>query len=77
MNTRILNILYYIFWIAALIAVIYRLYLRSNHRNDEATTMVYVAIGLLVAAVLCRYLPKIFPGAFRGNSVDDNMRKSE
>ena len=59
-----LNILYFALFVAALALIIYRIWLRNHNRNEEATTVQWIALGLLVAALICRFIPRIFPKAF-------------
>jgi hypothetical protein len=72
MKKTIVTTLYYLFFVAALVLVIYRIYLRNNNRNDEAVTVQWLAIGMLVAALVCRLLQRFFPKWF-----DDKSTKEE
>jgi hypothetical protein len=64
MKNRTPGLLYYIFFFVALILVIYRIYLRNNNRDQEAQTVLWIALGFLLLAGIYRYLPKIFPKKF-------------
>jgi hypothetical protein len=64
MRKKITETLYYIFFIAAILLVLFRLYLKSNNRDDEAETVQWVTFGLLLAAVICRFIDKVFPKWF-------------
>jgi hypothetical protein len=44
--------------------LIYKIYLRSNNRNEEAGTIQWIAISLLFGAIVIRFLPRIFPAWF-------------
>jgi hypothetical protein len=72
MPKRILSILYYICFVAALFLMIYWWYLRSINRNEEAETIQWIALALLLLAVICRFLPKIFPSRFKHESTSEN-----
>jgi hypothetical protein len=71
MKKNIVSALYYIFFVAALVLVIYRIYLRNNNRNDEAETVQWVALGLLVAALICRWIPRIFKKSFTDKPTEE------
>jgi hypothetical protein len=64
MRKRIADILYYIFFIAVILLLLFRTYLRSNRRIEEADTVQWIAIGLLLAALICRFIDRLFPKWF-------------
>jgi hypothetical protein len=64
MKKNIVNILYYIFLAAAIVLIIYRLYLHNNNRNEEAETAQWIALGLLAGAFICRLLLRFLPKWF-------------
>lgn len=61
MRKRILSILYYMCFVAALLLILYRMYLRSNNRNEESETIQWIALVLVIVALICRLIPRIFP----------------
>jgi len=61
MRKKVISALYFIFFVDAILLLIYRMYLRNNNRNEEAETMKWIALGLLLAALLCRLIPRLFP----------------
>jgi hypothetical protein len=61
MRKKVIRALYFIFFAAAILLLIYRMYLRNNNRTEEAETMKWIALGLLLAALLCRFIPRLFP----------------
>ena len=71
-----MDTLYYVFFIAVIILFLFRLYLKSNHRVEEAETAQWVAIGLLVAAIICKFIDRLFPKWFynkpSGEDIDTN-----
>ena len=61
MRKKVAEILYYVFFVAVIFLVIFRIYLKSNNRTEEAETVQWVAIGLLVAALICKFIDRLFP----------------
>ena len=76
MVKRIPKVLYFIFFAAAVILIIYKFYLRNQNRNEEAQTAQWIALGLLLAALLCRFLPKIFPKKFGDKPAREEMEQN-
>ena len=76
MKYRTPGLLYYIFFFAALVLIIYRLYLRNNNRNNEAETVMWIAVGFLLAAAVYRFLPRIFPKKFGHWQAKDESEKN-
>ena len=70
------KILYLIFFAAALVLIIFKIYLRSQNRNEEAETAQWIALGLLLAALLCRFLPKLFPKGFGNKPTREEIEKN-
>jgi hypothetical protein len=69
------RILYYVFFVAALILIIYRIYLKKHDRNEEAETAQWIALGLLVAALIARWLPRILPRQFGDKPTREEIEK--
>jgi len=70
MGKKVISALYFIFFAAAILLLIYRMYLRNNNRTEEADTMKWIALGLLLATLLCRFIPRLFP-----KSLDDKAAR--
>jgi len=64
MKKNIVSGLYFVFFLGALVLIIYKIYLQKNNRNDEAETIQWLALGSLLAALICRFIPRIFKKAF-------------
>jgi amino acid transporter len=75
MKKTVLSGLYFIFFVAALALIIYRIYLRNHNRSEEAETVQWIALGLLVAALICRFIPKIFPKVFADKPTGEEIEK--
>jgi len=75
MKKRVLSGLSFIFFVAALALIIYRIYLRNHNRSEEAETMQWIALGLLVAALICRWLPRILPKQFGDKPTREEIEK--
>jgi hypothetical protein len=75
MKKTIVSTLYYIFFVAALVLVIYRLYLRNNNRNEEAVTIQWLAIGMLIAALICRLVQRFFPKWFDSKPTREELEQ--
>jgi hypothetical protein len=73
MRKKIINTLFYLLLAAGIFFAMYKIYLRNNNRNDEADIVQWIAIGALLAALLCRYLPRIFPKWFINRSTSDEF----
>lgn len=75
MKKTIITALYYIFFAAAIVLVIYRIYLRNNNRNDEASTVQWLAIGMLGAALICRLIQRFFPKWFDNKPTREDIEQ--
>jgi TRAP-type C4-dicarboxylate transport system permease small subunit len=67
MPKRILSILYYICFVAALFLMIYWWYLRSINRNEEAETIQWIALALLLLAVIVGFYLRFSPAVLNMN----------
>jgi steroid 5-alpha reductase family enzyme len=75
MSKNIISTVYYICLAAALCLIIYRWYLRSVNRNDAAGVIQWVAVALLMVALICRFLPKVFSRFRQGPTNESNERQ--
>lgn len=72
MRKSVLATLYFIFFGAAVLLVIYRMYLRNNSRTGQAETVQWIALALLIAALVCRLLPRVAPGWVKDDDATKN-----
>jgi hypothetical protein len=75
MKKAIIETFYYICFIAAILLELYRMYLRSNSHLEDAAAIQWVVIGLLVAAVICRFIPTLFPKWIHSKPIDEEIEK--
>jgi hypothetical protein len=75
MKKRVVNTLYYIFFISAILLFLYRMYLRSNNHTEEAERVQWVIVGLLLAGLICRFMPRLFPKWFHDKPTREEAEK--
>ena len=64
MKRSVVRALGFIFFGAALLLLLFKIYLRNNNRNEDAETVQWIALGLLLASLICRFINKLFPKWF-------------
>jgi len=75
MKKSTLNILYYLLFVAALVMILYKLYLRNHRRFEEEQTAAWIAFGILIAALICRLIIRFFPKWFTDKTTSEEIDK--
>jgi hypothetical protein len=51
------------------------MYLRSNNHIEEAEKVQWAILGLLLAGLICRFMPKFFPKWFHDKPIREETEK--
>jgi hypothetical protein len=75
MKKETLSTLFYIFFAAAVILLICRVYLLSKNQNEEVSTVQWFSPGFLLAALLYWVIPGFFPKNFGAKPTREEIEK--
>lgn len=72
---KTVNVLYYIFFISAIVLIGFKIYLRNNNRLEEVETVEWLALSMVIGALICRLIIRFFPKWFNNKPAREEIEK--